>query len=394
MNKFEYINLIKELPEPRYIYGAGKAGHIILELCNQNDIKIAGFCVTDIKDNKKSLDGYPVISFKELMAKVIAPSIIVGVVERGEKIIEKNLKSAGISEFLSLPDSILMLNSREKKRYNSPIIEVTPKVGCSVNCRFCPQNLLLSRYYKDNSNRKSEMSFDVFKIFLEKIPANTILDWSGFVEPFLNPAAIDMMEYANSKGIEQNLFTTLQGLDYKTYHRVLQIPFDEVVLHTADRFGYANIPITDLYLTMIKEMVSAKKIDGTPFLTSANCQFEPSEKVTAITSGKLKIYCEMSDRAGNLENDDKKLASKHLMGKITCSRSRLLNHNVLLPDGSLVLCCNDFGLEYVLGNLNTDTYDDIQNSDTMKRIIAEMNSDSDKTLICRNCMFAAEQKNE
>ena len=156
MNKFEYINLIKELPEPRYIYGAGKAGHIILELWNQNDIKIAGFCVTDIKDNKKSLDGDPVISFKELMAKVIAPSIIVGVVERGEKIIEKNLKSAGISEFLSLPDSILMLNSREKKRYNSPIIEVTPKVGCSVNCRFCPQNLLLSRYYKDNSNRKSE----------------------------------------------------------------------------------------------------------------------------------------------------------------------------------------------------------------------------------------------
>lgn len=66
----------------------------------------------------------------------------------------------------------------------------------------------------------------------------------------------------------------------------------------------------------------------------------------------------MSDRAGNLENKDNKLASKHLSGKIACSRSRILNHNVLLPDGSLVLCCNDFGLDYVLGNLNTDTYDD------------------------------------
>lgn len=265
MDRYKYIDSIRKLPEPRYIYGAGKAGHIILQLCNQNDIKIAGFCVTDIKDNKKSIDGYPVISFKELMAKVIAPSIIVGVVERGEKIIENNLKSAGISEFVSLPDSIMMLNSREKRRYDSSIIEVTPKVGCSVNCRFCPQKLLLSRYYKDNRNRKSEMSFDDFKIFLEKIPANTILDWSGFVEPFLNPAAIDMMKYASSKGIEQNLFTTLQGLDYKTFHRVLQIPFDEVVLHTADRFGYANIPITDLYLKMIKEIVSAKKLTGHHF---------------------------------------------------------------------------------------------------------------------------------
>lgn len=391
MDRYKYIDSIRKLSEPRYIYGAGKAGHIILQLCNQNDIKIAGFCVTDIKDNKKSIDGYPVISFKELMAKVIAPSIIVGVVERGEKIIENNLKSAGISEFVSLPDSIMMLNIREKRRYDSPIIEVTPKVGCSVNCRFCPQKLLLSRYYKDNRNRKSEMSFDDFKIFLEKIPANTILDWSGFVEPFLNPAAIDMMEYASSKGIEQNLFTTLQGLDYKTFHRVLQIPFDEVVLHTADRFGYANITITDLYLKMIKEIVSAKKIDGTPFLTSANCQFEPSEEVTAITAGKVKIYCEMSDRAGNLENKDNKLASKHLSGKIACSRSRILNHNVLLPDGSLVLCCNDFGLDYVLGNLNTDTYDDIQHSVVMANILKGTNSESYSDFICRKCMFAVKR---
>lgn len=394
MDRYKYIDSIRKLPEPRYIYGAGKAGHIILQLCNQNDIKIAGFCVTDIKDNKKSIDGYPVISFKELMAKVIAPSIIVGVVERGEKIIENNLKSAGISEFVSLPDSIMMLNSREKRRYDSPIIEVTPKVGCSVNCRFCPQKLLLSRYYKDNRNRKSEMSFDDFKIFLEKIPANTILDWSGFVEPFLNTAAIDMMEYADSKGFEQTLFTTLQGLDYDTFERVLRIHFDEVILHTADRFGYANIPVTEQYLSMIKDIIAAKKADGSPFLTGANCQFEPSEKVTEITSGKLKIYCEMSDRAGNLESDDMKLASKHLKGKIACSRSRLLNHNVLLPDGSMVLCCNDFGLEYVLGNLNTDTYDDILNSDTMKRIITEMNSDSDNAVICRNCMYAVEQKDE
>ncbi len=388
MDRYKYIDSIRKLPEPRYIYGAGKAGHIILQLCNQNDIKIAGFCVTDIKDNKKSIDGYPVISFKELMAKVIAPSIIVGVVERGEKIIENNLKSAGISEFVSLPDSIMILNSREKRRYDSPIIEVTPKVGCSVNCRFCPQKLLLSRYYKDNRNRKSEMSFDDFKIFLEKIPANTILDWSGFVEPFLNPASIDMMEYADSKGFEQTLFTTLQGLDYESFERVLRIPFDEVILHTADSFGYANIPVTEQYLSMIKDIIAAKKADGSPFLTGSNCQFEPSEKVTAITAGKVKIYCEMSDRAGNLDNEDKRLVSKHSSGKIRCSRSRRLNHNVLLPDGSLVLCCNDFGMDYVLGNLNKDTYEDIQNSDIMKKIISEMNSDLDKSVICRNCMFA------
>lgn len=388
MDRYKYIDSIRKLPEPRYIYGAGKAGHIILQLCNQNGIKISGFCVTDLKGNQQSIDGYSVFSFMELVGRVSSPSIIVGVVQRGSLSIEKSLQSEGITEFVSLPDDILMLDSRELRRYNSPIIEVTPKIGCSVNCRFCPQKLLLSRYYKDNSNRKSEMSFDDFKIYLEKIPANTILDWSGFVEPFLNTAAIDMMEYADSKGFEQTLFTTLQGLDYDTFERVLRIHFDEVILHTVDRFGYANIPVTEQYLSMIKDIIAAKKADGSPFLTGANCQFEPSEKVTAITAGKVKIYCEMSDRAGNLDNEDKRLVSKHSSGKIRCSRSRRLNHNVLLPDGSLVLCCNDFGMDYVLGNLNKDTYEDIQNSDIMKKIISEMNSDLDKSVICRNCMFA------
>jgi len=392
MDRKKYIDSIKELSEPRYIYGAGKAGHIILELCRQNHINISGFCVTDLNENQKSICGYPVVSFEELVESKVSPSIIVGVVQHTDHVIEQRLQSEGITEYVSLPDHIMMLDDRELRRYNNPIIEVTPKIGCSVNCRFCPQKLLLSRYYRDN--RKYEMSLDDFKFYLDRIPENTILDWSGFVEPFLNPSAIDMMEYADALGFEQTLFTTLQGLDYEIFERVLRIPFDEVILHTADSFGYANIPVTEQYLSMIKDIITAEKTDGTPFLTGANCQFEPSEKVTEITSGKLKIYCEMSDRAGNLESDDMKLASKHLKGKIACSRSRLLNHNVLLPDGSLVLCCNDFGLEYVLGNLNTDTYDDIQNSDTMKRIIAEMNSDSDKTLICRNCMFAAEQKNE
>ena len=254
MDKSEYINRIKQMPEPRYIYGAGKIGNIILELCNQNNINISGFCVTNIYENKKNLNGYPVISFKDLIITNVSPSIIVGVMQHGDRAIEESLKSEGITRYLSLPDSIVMLDRQEKERYSSPIIEVTPKIGCSNNCRYCPQKLLLSRYFKDDCNRKSEMSFDDFKFFLEKIPENTILDWSGFVEPFLNPVTIDMMEYANLKGFEQTLFTTLQGLDNETFNRAVRIPFNEVILHTADRFGYANIPVTEQYLSMIRKI--------------------------------------------------------------------------------------------------------------------------------------------
>ncbi|RRF94640.1 MAG: hypothetical protein DUD27_09220 [Lachnospiraceae bacterium] len=386
-----YINEIINLPEPRYIYGAGKVGRIILNLCKQNNINISGFCVTSLKDNQSTVDGLNVFSFEKLINSINHKSVVIGVLQHGNSNIESNLREAGINNLVSLPEWILMLDFEEKLRFNSPIIEVTPKIGCAVNCKFCPQSLLLDRYYKNDNHRKSMMTLEDFIQFIDKIPKNTILDWSGFVEPFFNPEAIEMMEYANNKGFKQALFTTLQGIDEDGIDRILKIPFEKVVLHTADRFGYANIPVTDEYLSKIRKIVAAKRPDGTPFLTGANCQFEPSEKVTAITSGKLKIYCEMSDRAGNLENDDNKLVSKHLSGKISCSRSRVLNHNVLLPDGSLVLCCNDFGLDYVLGNLNTESYDEIQHSEVMTNIIKKMNNELDESVICRKCMFATKK---
>ena len=46
MDKIKYINCIKDMPEPRYIYGAGKVGHIILSLCNRNDVKISHVYLT------------------------------------------------------------------------------------------------------------------------------------------------------------------------------------------------------------------------------------------------------------------------------------------------------------------------------------------------------------
>lgn len=62
-------------------------------------------------------------------------------------------------------------------------MEITPLVGCSVNCKYCPQITFLSAYYK---NRKRAMSFEDFKICLDKITKNTLIEWAGFVEPFLN----------------------------------------------------------------------------------------------------------------------------------------------------------------------------------------------------------------
>ena len=98
------------------------------------------------------------------------------------------------------------------------------------------------------------------------------------------------------------------------------------------------------------------------------------------------------DRAGNLVGDEYKdliKADKH--GPIICMGMKELNHNILLPDGTVVLCCNDFSLQHVLGNLLEQSYNDIMDSEIIKKIKhAMLNDDGSKTLLCRKYAYAKE----
>ena len=66
-------------------------------------------------------------------------------------------------------------------------------------------------------------------------------------------------------------------------------------------------------------------------------------------------------------------------------------YNVLLPDGTVVLCCNDFGMRHVLGNLLKNSYEDIIKSNELLQVKRGMNIDENIPIICRKCMYA---KNE
>ena len=99
----------------------------------------------------------------------------------------------------------------------------------------------------------------------------------------------------------------------------------------------------------------------------------------------------MQDRAGNLDQSAQNLAHVTKHGRIRCSRAAAMNHFVLLPDGSLALCCNDFGLKYIVGNLNESSYEQILHGEEMNRIWSSMSAAEDDGFICRKCFYAEEQ---
>ena len=278
--------------------------------------------------------------------------------------------------------------------YLYPSLEITTVMGCRVNCKYCPQSALVSKYFEQDNNRARELTIDVFKTCIDKMPQNTIVIFSGASEPCLNENVYEMIEYANSKHHILRLLTTLEGMTIEGFERIKDIPFEAVVLHAPDMDRYAKIELSDNYFNILDRVLAAKKKDGKPFIDLCNCQGTFDEQFLAHVNWDipgLNRKTLLHDRAGNLCEDG--LDSKRNEGRIYCGASfPKLNHFMMLPDGTVCLCCMDFGQKHVLGNLVRDSYKDIIDSNELKKVRSGMKHDLEMDILCRNCSYGRSLK--
>ena len=385
----EFIKKVKELCneiDSLYVYGAGLYGQTMYQTLFDNGIKVDGFVITVCKE-KKTVLGIPVIGVSDVLNS--SAGIVLGLnkfntIEVLEYLEQKNFNMNHViyrKEFVRNAGDECELNE-------NPMIEVTTKIGCKVNCQYCPQDLLLSQYFKDDNKRKNMMEVSEFQKCLEKLPRNCDIVFCGMSEPLLNPQCIEMMRLACESGRVVELFTTLVGATLKDIEQICELPLNLVTLHVADKFGYAQIPVSDEYYEMVEKMIRARRKDGTPLVNNCSSQGEADERVKEICKGKCEIVTALHDRAGNLEGSNL-MKQERLVGKISCSFCRrALNRNILLPDGTLLLCCMDYGMKHPLGNLLEQTYEEIMDGEEMNKIKDGINGNESIDILCRNCSQA------
>ncbi len=86
-------------------------------------------------------------------------------------------------------------------------------------------------------------------------------------------------------------------------------------------------------------------------------------------------------RAGNLK--DRAIPRKTgRLKELPC-----MYHGVLLPNGDVALCCQDYSIKSVLGNLTRQSYESLYTGAEFKRILRGL-SDENEDIICRNCEVA------
>jgi len=274
---------------------------------------------------------------------------------------------------------------------NSGTMEITTVIGCKVQCRYCPQTKLVQSYV--NKSKSTRMSWGTFKTCIDKIPTDVAIHFSGMAEPWLNPACTDMLLYAAEREHPIAVFTTLVGMKRKDFDQIKHIPFTSFILHLPDANGYAKINITPEFLSLLRYVVNFFNHSPLQKSFGASCHGlvdpivleEIGDKAFDVNNN-IGVSSTMIDRAGNVDLPE----LKHFYhdGAIICQLcSRLMNQNVLLPNGDVILCCMDYGMEYSLGNLLTEDYPSLFKSDTIRDLRKAMKDDT-KDIICRHCSNA------
>lgn len=390
MMKKEYLILLEEYIcqfKKVYIFGAGRYGGVYHEELLTRNIDIEAFVVSNPSENFREYRGKPVIGIHNLKTDPKECVFVLGTNENYHHEIFMELNRGGYNNIAPFGKNEWFLTEIERKRRSEVSIEITTRIGCSVNCRYCPQALLVQRYFANDSQRKAVLSLEDYRKVLGHLPSNAIITFSGFVEPFLNPECADMIVATAEHGNRLSLHTSLVGMHLTDFEKIRDVPFEYIVLHLPDKKGYANIPVTKEYLDVLDRVLEARKPDGVHWELSANSQSDPVPEIIERIAGRLyytKIH--LIDRAGNLKDEDVN-EKVNIGGSIYCPKSPELRRNVLLPDGDLVLCCMDFGLEHRLGNLIDESYDEIRESKEILMIQKALLTEGSH-LICRHCSIA------
>ena len=247
-------------------------------------------------------------------------------------------------------------------------LEITTHIGCPVNCMDCPQGLLLSRYQGNKT-----MDFEDYKRAIDKVPPSVRIDFSGMCEPFMNKRCADMILYARDKGHPLALYTTLQGATKEDYEKLKDVQYEVVTIHLPDKDGRSHFKVTDEYLEVL----------GLWETNNYSCHGSIDDRVIPYLKPRNLITF-MHDRAGNVEG------RPHLniepSRSLTCMTSgKAMNHNVLLPNGDVLMCCMDYGMTGVFGNLCEQSYREVLNSEVAFQMMRTLHEGES---ICRHCTNA------
>lgn len=286
-----------------------------------------------------------------------------------------------------------MSNNKESKLNNDSFvssknkvdrIEISVRSSCGKMCDYCPQDRYINAYKHLSKSENKSLTLEMMRLLVVNIPVSTQIRWTGFTEPFDFSEFPDIVAYLNDLGYEQVISTTLLG-PYKSqsfFIENLAIFKYGITLHLPDQEGLMKGRFNDVYAEYVENVLRRLRDEnikyevfliGDDLHNSVKGIVEKHVKDSKNPNSSFVKAKYLNTRVGAIDASLFRLRSSDAIKKdgvkYHCAYRRL-NQGVLLPNGSVALCCQDYGLELVLGNLKeaslTALYSTIEDDPEMR----------------------------
>lgn len=283
------------------------------------------------------------------------------------------------------------------RSYRLKYVSLETSTACNQACYFCPVSIapredammsdeLFERIIENLGNFRDTME-GVFlqsyneptvdrrfidhcrRLFAAKIPIGLLTNGSG-----LTPAKVDILV---DEGPLRFLSVNMSTLDRERYREERGADHLEVVLRNLESMKTRRVA-TEMKIVVLGTGDARHKSD-----------FAAIRERFAGSSFAVESY-EVMDRAGYLEIGLRPVAPNQRLRGCENVGSRPLQHLHVTPQGKCVFCCEDYDEKYVVGDLTTQTIEEVLGGPELA-LLRKWSYDLEtapEDFICRRCIFA------
>lgn len=264
---------------------------------------------------------------------------------------------------------------------------------CNANCIICP--------YSDVKERKGFMDELLFEQIITEVGDKEILLIPYLNnEPFLDSSYCEKIKKINNycPNAKIEISTNLSKVNEKVIQKLCELNIYELRISF---FAYSKVYYEKMMPGLCYEKVwsNLEKILASDLknkISKISITMIEHEYLHASEFDNMKDLCTKNgigfnkwgylDRAGNNTKFSNRIYKKNIKA---CEQKRPLERMHILYDGTVILCCQDWRREVVIGNLRNNTIQDIWMGDRYQELRSKI-YDEDRACIelCKRCKLA------
>jgi radical SAM protein with 4Fe4S-binding SPASM domain len=279
-----------------------------------------------------------------------------------------------------------ILSEGSKKRWKA--ISIEGHNICNLDCKMCP--------YSKMTRKKELMSMELYTKIIDDCVEFGIelVNLSLYNEPLLDKYLFERIKYAKEKGLKVGFYCNATLLTKEKSKKLLDSGIDYInfSFDGATKESYekirknANFKITRANIINFAIETQKRLLRELPYPIISVMLTAQDENYTELKEFE-EFWKSVVDFVGISQFDNRKGTDRSKVEKNLTYPCRLLCSGgiVIMSNGKVPLCCKDYDGSISLGDLNTQTLEDIWNSKFKTYKTLHLDGKGNMINICKNC---------